>query len=524
MTWQGPGAPGQGSGSPGQGPPPRPEGGTVYLVGAGPGDPGLVTVRALELIGQAEVLAHDRLIPPGLVELAPPGCELVAVGKWPDRHQVAQPEINALLVDRARAGRVVVRLKGGDPFVLGRGGEEAEACTAAGVPFEVVPGVTSAVAAPAYAGIPVTHRDLSRSFAVVTGHQDPTRDADSLPWEALARIGTVCVLMGVRRLAQIAERLTAAGRAPDTPAALVEQATTPAQRVVLATLATIAAEAERASISPPAVLVVGEVAALRERLAWFERRPLHGQTVLVPRTREQAGVLSALLRRRGAVALEVPTIEVRPPASFAELDAAVARLAAGAYAWVALTSQNGVAALRGRVEAAGRDARALGGVAVAAVGPATQAALRDWGIRPDLVPATATTTALGQAFPSGRGAVLLPRADLAGPELTVALAAKGWSPDAVVAYRTVPLDAMAPGARRRLDGGEVDWIAFTASSTVQGFLRAYGGPPPDRVRVAAIGPVTAEAARSAGVRVDAAAAEHTIPGLVAAIEQAVAAT
>ncbi|HEX6678214.1 MAG TPA: uroporphyrinogen-III C-methyltransferase [Actinomycetes bacterium] len=494
--------------------------GVVYLVGAGPGDPGLVTVRARELVGRAEVLVYDRLIPPGLVDQAPEGCERVYVGKLPDRHVLPQAEINALVVARAKAGRLVVRLKGGDPFVFGRGGDEAVACAAAGVPFEVVPGVSSAVAVPAYAGIPLTQRDLSSAFAVVTGHEDPAKGAATARWAALAQIGTVCVLMGVERLGAIAARLVEAGRDPATPAAVIEQGTTPAQRVVEAPLAGIAAAAERAGIRSPAVVVIGEVAALRGRIAWYENRSLFGRTVLVPRAREQAGRLSALLRERGAEPLEVPTIAVRPPASFAELDRAVAFLAEGGYDWVALTSANGVAALRARAEAAGRDARVLGAVRVAAVGPATEDALRAWGIVPDLVPATATTAALGAAFPEAPGRVLLARADLANPELAAAIAAKGGHPHEVTAYRTVPLDDLDPDARKRLDGGEVDWVAFTAASTVTGFVRAYGGPPPAGVRVAAIGPVTAAAVLEAGGRLDATATDHTIPGLVAAIERA----
>jgi uroporphyrinogen III methyltransferase/synthase len=499
--------------------PAAPPGGVVQLVGAGPGDPGLVTVRALELIGRADVLVYDRLIPAGLLDAAPAGCELVDAGKLPDRKVMSQVEINALLVDRARAGRRVVRLKGGDPFVFGRGAEEADACARAGVPFEVVPGVSSAVAAPAYAGIPATHRDLSSTFAVVSGHEDPARAA--VPWAALAKVGTVCVLMGTERLGAIAARLLDAGRAPDTPAAVIEQGTTPAQRVVRATLATIAEAAGRAGVRAPAVIVVGEVVAMRDRIAWYERRPLSGQTVLVPRAREQAGTLSELLRERGAEPLEVPTIAVRPPHTTTELDRAVRSLAAGAYAWVVLTSVNGVTALRERVEAAGLDARALARARVAAVGPATEAALRAWGIAADLVSRVATTAALGEVLPNRPGRVLLPRADLANPELSLAIAAKGGVPDDVVAYRTVPLGEMDPAARKRLDSGEVDWVAFTAASTVTGFVRAYGGPPPDSVGVAAIGPVTAGAASAAGMRVTAEAGEHTIPGLVAAIEHAV---
>ncbi len=421
--------------------------GMVYLVGAGPGDPGLVTVRASELVARAEVLVYDRLIPPGLVDQAPVGCERVYVGKLPDRHVLPQAEINALVVARAQAGRLVVRLKGGDPFVFGRGGDEAVACAAAGVPFEVVPGVTSAVAVPAYAGIPLTQRDLSSAFAVVTGHEDPAKGATTARWAALAEIGTICVLMGVERLGAIASRLIEAGRDPATPAAVIEQGTTPAQRVVSASLAGIAAAAEQARVSSPAVVVIGEVAGLRGRIAWYENRSLFGRTVLVPRAREQAGRLSALLRERGAEPLEVPTIAVHPPASFAELDRAVAALADGAYAWVALTSANGVAALRARAQGAGRDARVLGAVRVAAVGPATEAALRAWGIVPDLVPATATTAALGAAFPAAPGRVLLARADLANPELAAAITAKGGHPHEVTAYRTVPLDDLDPGSQ-----------------------------------------------------------------------------
>jgi uroporphyrinogen III methyltransferase/synthase len=499
--------------------------GTVYLVGAGPGDPGLVTARALELIRQAEVLAYDRLVPAELVERAAAGCELVDVGKAPGGGALTQERINALLVERARQGRLVIRLKGGDPFVFGRGGEEAEACAEAGVPFEVVPGVSSAYAAPAWAGIPVTHRGLATSVTVATGH-----DARAVDWAALARTGgTLCVLMGVGNLAAIAGGIVAGGRDGATPAALVRWGTTARQQVVTGTLATIARDAEAAGVGAPAVLVVGEVAALRERVAWAERRPLNGQSVLVPRARQQAGALSRLLAERGAEAVELPLIAIRPPASFGELDRAVADLAAGAYAWVGLTSVNGVTAVRERAEAAGRDARMLAGARVAAVGPGTRAALRAWGITPDLEPATATTAALAEAFPppprgarDAAGRVLLPRSDLANPELSAVLRGKGWEVADVVAYRTVPLSEMPASTRARLDAGEIGWLAFTAASTVRGFVRAYGAPPPPGTRVAVIGPVTAAAALDAGMPIHARAREHTIPGLVAAIERAVA--
>jgi uroporphyrinogen III methyltransferase/synthase len=415
----------------------------------------------------------------------------------------------------------VVRLKGGDPFVFGRGGEEAEACAAAGVPFEVVPGVSSALAAPAWAGIPVTHQGLATTVTIATGH-----DVDAVDWDALAAGGgTVCVLMGVANLPAIAGMLIGGGRDPATPSVIVRWGTTARQQVVEGTLATIARDAAAAGLAPPAVLVVGEVAGLRRTIGWAERRPLGGTSVLVPRARAQAGALSRLLAERGAEPVELPLIAIREPESFAALDAAVADLAAGAYAWVGLTSVNGVAALRARVEAAGRDARLLAGARVAAVGPGTGAAVRGWGFVPDLEPATATTAALAEAFPppdpaAGGRPVLLPRSDLANPELSAGLRAKGWTVTDVVAYHTVPLGDMPPDLRKRIDGSGIDWVAFTAASTVEGFVRAYGGPPPPALRVAVIGPVTAAAAAGAGVPVHATASEHTIPGLVAAIEQA----
>jgi len=501
--------------------------GVVYLVGTGPGELGLVTLRALELVTQAEVIAHDRLIPPGLLELAPEWCELVSVGKRPSRADLAQEGINQLLIDRARAGKVVVRLKGGDPFVFGRGGEEAEACVEAGVRFEVVPGVTSAIAVPAYAGVPVTHRDLSPAFAVVTGHEQPGKPDTTIDWDALARIGTICVLMAVARLGPIADRLLRAGRDPDTPAVLIERGTLPGQRVVRSTLAGIAAAAEAAGSRPPAVLVVGEVAALADRTAWVEQRPLAGQVVLVPRAAGQGGALSRLLTLDGAKPLELPLIRVEPPADLADLDRAVAALAAGSYAWTALTSRNAVAALRQRVEAAGLDARALARTRLAAVGTGTAAALRAWGLAPDLVPdeaGGAGGAGLGAAIPAppafSPGVVLLPRAERARPELPAALLAKGWRLDEVVAYRTVPAEELDPDLRKRVGAGRVHWVAFTSPSTVSGFVRAYGGPPPPAVRLAAIGPTTAAALAELGLRIHAQAAEPTPAALVDAIRGA----
>lgn len=483
---------------------------TVYLVGAGPGDPGLLTVRGRALLERAEVLVYDRLVSQELLRLAPASARLVDVGKSPERATVTQDEINALLVEHGRAGRLVVRLKGGDPFVLGRGGEEAQVLAAAGVPFEVVPGVTSAFAVPAYAGIPVTHRGLAGHVTVVTGHEDPAKVGTEVDWEALGRTrGTLVVLMGVGNLGEITGRLLAAGRAPDTPAAAVRWGTLPAQRTVRATLATLASE----HVEAPAVVVVGDVAGLD--LAWFERRPLFGRRVVVTRAREQAGSLRARLEELGAGVVEIPAIEVEP------LDFALPEL--GRYAWVVFTSANGVAGFFDRgLGPAGLDARALAGCRVAAIGPGTAESLARRGLRVDLVPERFVAEALLDVFPPpGDGArVLLPRAEGARDVLPAGLRDRGYVVDVLPVYRTVAarLDpAEAEGVRR----GGVDAITFTSASTVERFLHAVGTLPEPQPLVACIGPVTAEAAQRRGLRVDVVAEEHTIDGLVGVLVEAI---
>ena len=342
--------------------------GVVYLVGAGPGDPGLLTVRAVELIATADVILHDRLIPPGALDGAREDAELVYCGKWPGKPEVPQQRIEQLMVEHARAGRSVVRLKGGDPFVFGRGGEEAEALAVAGVPFEVVPGVTAGVAAPAYAGIPVTHRDDASAVAFVTGHEDPAKDDSALDWPALARFpGTLVLYMGVGRLPEIAQRLIAAGRDPGEPAAAIERGTMAAQRTATATLDGLAEEVERTGLSPPAILLFGPVAARREAIAWLERRPLHGRRVVVTRARAQASGLARTLEALGADVVELPAIRIVPRLDSAEIRAAVDAL--HTYALVCLTSPNGVRLLFQAMAEAGRDARALASATVAAIGP-----------------------------------------------------------------------------------------------------------------------------------------------------------
>jgi uroporphyrinogen III methyltransferase/synthase len=478
---------------------------TVYLVGAGPGDPGLLTVRAAELLAGAEVVVHDRLAEVSLLDLAPPAALRIDVGKSPGG-PIDQAGINRLLVEHGGAGRHVVRLKGGDPFVFGRGGEEALALIEAGIAFEVVPGISSAVAAPAYAGIPVTHRGLSTSFTVVTGHSRHSVDT-AIDWTSLARAGdTIIVLMGVSHRAEIARRLVEAGRPPTTPVACIRWGTRPDQRTVRTTLSGLA----DAPLEAPVAIVIGEVAALD--LGWFERRPLFGRTVVVTRARAQSPTLVAGLRAQGAQVLEVPTIAIAGAADGgAALAATVAGLSEHPGSWLVATSTNGVDALFHHLH----DARQLAGVQVAAVGRATADALRRRGVVADLVPAEANAEAVVAAFPpppAGGGRVLLPQADRARPVLADGLAALGWRVEAVEAYRTVPVPVPPALLKRAL---AADAICFTSGSTVDSWVAAAGPATPPVV--ASIGPVTTTAAAHHGLEVSAEADEASVDGLVAAL-------
>jgi uroporphyrinogen III methyltransferase/synthase len=504
------------------GPPAAP--GTVYLVGGGPGDPGLLGLRAARLLATATFVAYDRLAPAEALALCAPGCELVYVGKQPDQHALEQAQIDRLLVERAQAGDAVVRFKGGDPFVLGRGSEEAQACAAAGVAFEVVPAVTSAIAAPAYAGIPVTHRNVAPAFAVVTGHEDPTKGDLQVDWRALAAFpGTLVLLMGIGRIGEIAAALIAAGKPPSTPVALVQWGTTPRQRTVTSTLERVAEDVTAAGLGSPAVTVVGEVAALGDELAWFDRRPLAGVSVLVPRTRHQAGELSARLRALGAEPVEAPTIAIEPTREPDRLRACLTELEDGGYEWMVFTSANGVEAVWGALADLGADARLFAKALIAAVGPGTAEALAAHGLRADLVPQRSTTRGLADALlaRSGPARALLPRADIATPALTEALRAAGWDAVEVEAYRTVEADDLPSEIRRRIEGGEIDVLAFASSSTVRNFVALLGHLPEEGMRVASIGPVTSAACRDLGLRVDAEASPHDLDGLVLAVVTAV---
>jgi uroporphyrinogen III methyltransferase / synthase len=481
---------------------------TVYLVGAGPGDPGLLTVRAAEVLARADVVVHDRLSEAALLGLAPASAERIDVGKSPGS-SVDQEAINEVLVSRGLAGQTVVRLKGGDPFVFGRGGEEALALAAAGVEFEVVPGITSAVAVPAYAGVPVTHRGLSTSFTVVTGHSRHAVDTET-NWSALAAAGgTIVVLMGVAHRAEIAARLIAGGLPPDTPVAAVRWGTRPEQTTVRTTLAGL----PREHLEPPATIVIGAVARLD--LAWYERRPLFGRRIVVTRAREQAGGMIARLRDLGAETIEVPTIRIGEPA---DGGAALGKAAAGVgeYDWVVFTSPRAVERFMPRL----RDARDLAGIGVAAIGAGTANALEARGVAADLVPDEYVAESLMEAFPEGVGKVLLPRAAQARDVLPEGLAAKGWAVEVVEAYRTEP-DAPNPAVLAA--AAAADAITFTSSSTVTNYL-AVAGPRAVPPLVACIGPVTAQTATAAGLVVDVVASEHTIEGLVAALRERLATT
>jgi uroporphyrinogen III methyltransferase/synthase len=499
------------------------ERGFVSLVGAGPGDAELITVGGVARLAQAEVVIYDRLANPTLLRHAADGAELIYAGKEPDRHALSQEDINALLVAKAREGKRVVRLKGGDPFVFGRGGEEAEALVAAGVPFDVLPGVTSAVAAPAYAGIPVTHRGLASSFAVVTGHEDPEKDESAVDWAKVAPgADTLVLLMGVGRLDEIARRVIDAGRDAETPVAVVEWGTLPRQRCVTATLATVAEAVRDAGIGAPAVTVIGEVVSLRDDLRWYDNRALTGTRVLVTRTRQQASELSRLLAAAGAEPIELPTLQIVRRVDAQALAAAIDALRTGAYQWSIFTSVNGVDEFMSHLQDAGLDARAFGRSRLAAIGAGTAGALERHGLRADVVPERYVAEGLLDAFEGRvvRGQrVLLPRAEDARPQLIDGLVARDARVDELTLYSAeVPRDPQDTGLQQ-LRAGDVDVVTFASSSAVRNLVRMLGGDvsPLRAARIAVIGPITARAVRDAGLDAAVIAEQHTVEGLVEAL-------
>ena len=499
--------------------------GKVYLVGAGPGDPGLITVKGLKLLAQADVIVYDQLASPELLKKARPDAEILYVGKKAGAHALPQEGINQLLVDKARAGLAVVRLKGGDPFVFGRGGEEAEVLAAFGVPFEVVPGVTSAVAVPAYAGIPVTHRAHTTLATFITGHEDPTKPESAIPWDNLGtNPGTLVFLMGVKNLMENCRRLVQAGRPKDTPVAVIQSGTLPTQRTVSGTLSDIADKAREAGIQPPAILVVGGVATLREHLAWWEKRPLFGKTAVVTRTREQASALVELLSAAGARCLEVPTLEILPPDDFEPLHNALESLSE--YAWVIFTSANGVAAFFQSLFDKGLDVRALGRVKLAAIGPATAQALQERGLVADVVPARFQAEDLAEALlpqiPSS-SRVLLARAQVAREVLPDTLAKAGIQVDVVPVYQARQPDGIPEEARPFIESGQIDLLTFASSATVTNFAALVGRKKFQELAktavVAAIGPITAATLQEYGITPQIQPEDYTIPALATEIKE-----
>lgn len=491
-------------------------------MGAGPGDPALATLKAVECLRQAEVVIYDYLASERLLEFAPPEAERIYVGKKAGDHAMGQEQINSLLVKKGRDS-VVVRLKGGDPFIFGRGGEEALALREAGVRFEVVPGVTSAIAVPAYAGIPLTHRGLAVSVAFVTGHEMPGKETSDIQWDRLATgVDTLVFLMGVKNLQVITSQLIAHGRAVETPVAIIRWGTTAEQQTVTGTLVDIAQIAEEAAIKPPAIIVVGEVAGLRQHLNWFEERVLFGKTVVVTRAREQASDFRVLLESKGAQCFEFPTIEVVPPTSWGPLDKAIEKLAQ--YDWVLFTSVNGVRFFFQRLEEQGEDVRALHGIRIGAIGPKTAASLAERGLRLDLVPpeyrAEAVIEAMGGEEVEGKR-FLLPRAAKAREILPEKLEEMGGQVDVVPVYETIRPTERSEEVQSLLEKGEISCVTFTSSSTVENFAAMFPGEDLPalvvKAAIACIGPITAETARDHGLEVDIMPAEYTVEALATKI-------
>jgi uroporphyrinogen III methyltransferase/synthase len=493
--------------------------GRCYLVGAGPGDLGLVTLRARELIERAEVIVYDYLSNPEMLQWAPEGAEIIYAGKKADAHTLTQDQINALLVEKTRAGRQVVRLKGGDPFLFGRGGEEAQALAAASLAFEVVPGITSAIAVPAYAGIPVTHRGITSHVTFFTGHEDPEKTESSINFEALARLGgTQVMLMGVERIETIARQMMEHGVRSDLPVALIRWGTTSRQGMIRGTLGTIAQRVLEENFAPPAVAVFGEVVTLSADLSWQEGRTLAGKRIVVTRTRRQAGALSSHLRELGAEVIELPTIRIEPPSdlrAFAELVQD-----AHTYDWIVFTSPNGVTAFFEMFYKLYDDAREIGGTRIAAIGPATAQRVRDFHLKVNLQPKEFVAEAVLREFEAQGDLenlrILIARAEEARDLLPKGLEALGAIVDVAFAYKTIAEPNDRTAAKSRLAAEGADMITFTSSSTVENFL-ALGLPWPKGMLVASIGPITSQTARDRGLSVEVEAPQHDIPGLVEAI-------
>jgi len=496
------------------------EKGKVYLVGAGPGDPGLLTLKGKALLEKAQVVVYDYLANPELLKYCPEGCEFIYVGKKGGAHTMSQEEINQLLVQKAKEGKLVVRLKGGDPFLFGRGGEEIEELVKEEIPFEVVPGITSAIAVPAYAGIPVTHRDCTSTLAIITGHEAEGKEESKIDFKALAQIGTLVFLMGVKNLPNIVENLIREGKNPNTPVAVIQWGTTPRQKTAVGTLETIFDEVKKQGITAPAIIVVGEVVKLREKFNWYEKKPLFGKKIVITRTREQASKLKSALIELGAEVIEIPTIEVRPLFNKKTLET-LKNLKN--YDWLIFTSENGVRFFFSALFDTGLDVRALGGIKIAVIGPATKEVLKTYGIFPDLMPEKNFTQeglleAFGKKDLSGKK-VLYVRAKVAREVLSEGLKAKGVLLEILPIYETLkPVDS-GEKLKETLEKG-ISAITFTSSSTVENFfelLKEMELSLPPGVVLASIGPITSKSIRKFGYEPTVEAKEYTIPGLVKAM-------
>ena len=505
--------------------------GTVHLVGAGPGDAGLLTLRGAELLGRADVVVYDALVNPDLLRLAPKTAEMIYGGKRSRDHSIPQEDLNQLLVAKAKEGKTVVRLKGGDPYIFGRGGEEAEELAEAGVPFEVVPGISSTVAAPNYAGIPLTHRDFCSTYQVITGHEDPTKPDPGLDWAQIARMpGTKVVLMGVERIRQIAAELVANGMAAKTPVAMVRWGTTGRQKTITGTLATIADVVDAEKFTAPAVTIIGDVVSLRKKLNWFERRPLFGRRVVVTRTREQASQLSRQLAEQGAEVMEIPTIKVVPPEDRQPLVEAMGAL--GEYDWVVFTSPNGVTAFFEYFFKAFDDIRVIGRLRFAAVGPAPAAKLKELHLAVDAMPEEYIASKVAAAIAKVDGVenlrILCLRAEVASPDLVAKLEELGAIVDDVACYRTVPETEDINGAAAKLVEEGADWVTFTSASTVENFHARFDLPALLKrfpsLKTLSIGPETSKALAALGLEPTAEAKPHNLDGMVKALERAAAKT
>lgn len=494
--------------------------GLVYLVGAGPGDPKLITLRGLECLKKADVVVYDRLSSPRLLSFAKPDAELIYAGKSPVRHTLKQEEINQVLVEKALEGKIVTRLKGGDPFVFGRGGEEAEALLAHDIPFEIIPGITSGIAVPAYAGIPVTHREFNSTLAFITGNEDPSKGDTSIEWDKVATgCGTIVFYMGMANLPYIVEKLTANGRSADTPVGIIRWGTRPEQQTVTGTLADIVEKAKAAKMGHPAIIVVGGVVALREKMRWFETKPLFGKRVLITRSRSQASVLAEKIEALGGEPYEFPTIDIADPDDYGPLDSAIAEIES--YDWLVLTSVNGVQYFMNRMRRLRKDVRNLHGIKIVAIGPKTREEIEKYGIFCEFMPEEFVAEAIIEIFKGedvkGKK-VLLPRADIARKILPDTLRSMGAVVNEATAYKTVMGAGNTEELIKLLEEKRIHVLTFTSSSTVKNFVKKLGSDNVQRlldgVVVASIGPITSASAKDLGLKVDVQAAEYTIDGLV----------